>query len=124
MSKFFRHYPGMNLIDQSCTAQIFFLLSKQPARFNVVCVRCSSDLPIKPRFHQWNAIIRLVRSFEKPRYVRPEGPFLCFLCRGTSDPGYDGNQFNPGMSLFLDYTASSPSIGSNFTSVLSIATAR
>ena len=43
----FRHYPGMNLIDQSCTGQIFFL-SKQLTRFSVVCVRCSSDLPIKP----------------------------------------------------------------------------
>ena len=47
MSTFFRHYPGMNLIDQSCTAQIF-LLSKQPADFSAVCVRCSSDLPMKP----------------------------------------------------------------------------
>ena len=26
----------------------YFLSSKQPARFSVVCVRCSSDLPIKP----------------------------------------------------------------------------
>ena len=47
MSKFFRHYPGMKLIDQSCTAQTF-LSSKQPARCNVVCVRPANQPQIPP----------------------------------------------------------------------------
>ena len=74
----FTHYPGMNLIDQSCTAQIFFII-KTTCRFQ--CCLCT--MFIRPanqtRFHWWNVIISLVRSFEKSRCMRPEGPFFASL---------------------------------------------
>ena len=94
MSTFLRYYPGMNLIAQSYTAQIFFLLSKQPARFSAVCVRCSSDLPIKPDSTSGicdNLIAPIIRKASS-QVTTGSLSLLCllgFLCRGTSDPGYE-----------------------------------
>ena len=91
MSTSFRHYSGMidkiypGMIDQRCIAQIFFII-KTTCTFQ--CCLCTMFFrpANQTRFHYWNVIIWLVRSFEKPRCVRPEVLFLCFLCRGTSDP--------------------------------------
>ena len=83
MSTFFTRYPGMNSIDQSCTAQIFFIIKTactfQCFLFCTMFIRPANQT----RFHQWSVIIWLVRSFEKPRCMRPEVPFLCFFFVGS-----------------------------------------
>ena len=86
MSKFFRNYPGMNLIDQSCTAQIFFII-KTTCTFQ--CCLCTMFIgpANQTQIPPVECDNLIGRSFEKPRCVRLEGPFLRFLCRGTSDPG-------------------------------------
>ena len=58
----FRHYPDMNLIDQSCIAQIFFII-KTTCTFQ--CCLCT--MFIRPA----NQPDSTSGSFEKPRCMRP-----------------------------------------------------
>ena len=78
MSAFLRYY-SMNLIAQSCTAQIF-LIVKTTCTFQ--CCFCTMFIRSanQTRFHWWNVIIWLVLSFEKPRRRSPDVPLLRSVC--------------------------------------------